>query len=603
MTSKPIIICATSRLARGMLLRAEKAALAAEQQQWQMVEALTLQQWLSQILNEAILLGDIASNTLPTHTLSIVAEAFLWEQAISQCLAKHEASALFDVRAMAKSAIEANQLMFDWQITEAEINDYFISQETRQFLRWRHTFATICLKKNAIEVAQLTALQIDLLIKNIFDLPTQIILAGFDRITPLQQRLFHALSEKGCSIVFDDANTTEAKSQINHYALADSHAECRAAVAWARDKLAENPNLQLAILSPALGNIRRELTDLLDDTFHLETLLPQYAEMPRCYDSSIGLLLTEYPIVHSALQLLRLACNKSPLNFSEITPILQDAYWGAAHELSAKAQLDATLRQRLNAHYSLEMLIKISSNLQTEGVLVTETTQHLKKIGQFQQQTIAHPQQLPSAWAVIFTKLLEGLNWTKTRSLTSHEYQTQQAFLKLFQALGALDVMLGKVASNEALSKLLALCQATMFQPEAVGDVHIQLLGLLETPALALDAVWVLNMNDQHWPPAVKLNPLLPAELQRSTGTPNASASIQSAFANIVQTRINQCAPEIIFSYSLKEDDRELRASPLLAIEAVQVLNTSLQTLAETLTALSTMQMLDDATAPVVLAD
>ena len=605
MTSNPIIICATSRLARGMQLRAEKEAIIAGKQQWPMVEAYTLEQWLSQVVAQTMLLGDIVSDTLPTHLLSNVSEAFLWEQAITQCLAKHEAAELFDVRAMAKTAIEANQLMFDWQMTEELINSYFMSQETRQFLRWRHTFQALCKQKNAIEIARLTALQIDLLVSNTFDLPSQMVLAGFDRITPLQQRLFEALNAKGCAVTFDNVNVLipETQRKIKHYALTDSHAECRAAVAWARDKLAENPDVQLAILSPVLGNTRRELIDLLDDTFHPETLLPQYAEMPRCYDSSIGLLLTEYPIVHSALQLLRLASNKSPLNFADVSSILQDAYWGATHELPAKAQLDAVLRQRLNAHYSLEALIKTALTLQTEGVILTETTLHLQKIAQFQQQFIGHAYQLPSVWTVNFTQLLEALSWANTRSLTSHEHQTQQAFFKALQALSSLDVMLGKVAAHEALSKLVELCQATMFQPEAIGNVHIQLLGLLETPALALDAVWVMNMNDQHWPPAVKLNPLLPAELQRNIGIPNASADVQSTFANIVQNRINHCAPDITFSYALKEEDRELRASPLLIKQHAQELTSTLKTLAETLAVPASMQMLDDDIAPIVLSD
>jgi exodeoxyribonuclease-5 len=143
-----------------------------------------------------------------------------------------------------------------------------------------------------------------------------------------------------------------------------------------------------------------------------------------------------------------------------------------------------------------------------------------------------------------------------------------------------------------------------MFQPESIGDVHIQILGLLETPAVALDAVWALNMNDQHWPPAVKLNPLLPAELQRSRGTPNASASVQSQFAALVQQRLVTCATEVIFSYALKEDDRELRLSPLLAN---QVLSTkqaeTMQTLAENLAKPATMQMLDDFMAPPVSSE
>ena len=146
---------------------------------------------------------------------------------------------MFDIRAMAKSAIEANNLMLNWQISEADINHHFISQETRQFLRWRHTFDSLCIKQNAIEAARLTALQIALieqhqltLVKEIV-LPKQIVLAGFDRITPLEKHLFEVLKACGVQVEMLVTNTSNG-SNIAYVAANDSHAECRAAVAWAK---------------------------------------------------------------------------------------------------------------------------------------------------------------------------------------------------------------------------------------------------------------------------------------------------------------------------------------------------------------------------------
>jgi exodeoxyribonuclease-5 len=281
---------------------------------------------------------------------------------------------------------------------------------------------------------------------------------------------------------------------------------------------------------------------------------------------------------------------------------LQDIHWGVTAEIDARAQLDAFLRKNLNATYSLDALIKQTSRLQTHGIQLDGFFAHLSLIAAFQHKSISR--QLPSAWVTAFVGLLEGIQWAKARATSSHGYQTQQAFYKGLNELSALDALLGNVTASEALQKVIALCRSTMFQPESIGDVHIQILGLLETPAVALDAVWALNMNDQHWPPAVKLNPLLPAELQRSRGTPNASASVQSQFAALVQQRLVTCATEVIFSYALKEDDRELRLSPLLAN---QVLSTkqaeTMQTLAENLAKPATMQMLDDFMAPPVSSE
>ena len=120
---------------------------------------------------------------------------------------------------------------------------------------------------------------------------------------------------------------------------------------------------------------------------------------------------------------------------------------------------------------------------------------------------------------------------------------------------------------------------------------------------MQLDAIWALNMNDQHWPPAVRLNPLLPADLQRRKGTPNASAAVQSQFASMVHTRLMTCAPEVVFSFAMKEDERELRASPLLSTDAEFKQANTIKTLAESLAQPATLELLEDHFAPPVLPD
>lgn len=618
-TPQTITLCATARLVRGVLTAHQQRQLENGATQWQAPQVYTLEQWLNALISHASLLGLIPSDALPAFTLSPIAEAYLWEQAIETCLAKHEAAALFDIRAMAKSAIEANNLMCNWQIAEADINQPFITQETRQFLRWRHTFEALCTQQNALESARLLALQVALIEEHQLYLsqelawPSKLMLAGFDRHTPLEKHLFALLKSAGMQIEIS-AMHAQNKPQISQHALADRNAECRAAVAWAQQKLAENPKAQLAIISPALGNIRRELADLLDDTFHPETLLPSQCEAPRCYDFSLGLALTEYPIVQSALRLLKFAATKANMSFEEVTPILQDVYWGNAAECDARALLDAHCRKHLNASYGLEALLKQASQLQNSGAHLLTLLEHLTLISQFRQH--AKARQSPSIWVADFTRLLEAIGWaSQQRGLSSHEYQAKQALQKCLNEFSQLDAIFGNLTAGEAAQKLTELCNAAMFQPESTGDVHIQILGLLETPAVQLDAVWALNMNDQHWPPAVRLNPLLPAEIQRNFGTPNASAAVQGAFAHLVQARLMQSAPEVVFSYALKEEERELRASPLLQHQPQSTddgLKPDLQeqysekiamvaTLAEQLAQPATMQMLDDFIAPAIL--
>lgn len=117
-----VTICSTARLVRGVNLQHQQRQLDSGIKQWQAAEVNTLQQWLDTLIGHASLLGLLSNDALPALTLSQVAEAYLWEQAIETCLVKHEAAALFDIRALAKSAIEANNLMLNCQISETNIN-------------------------------------------------------------------------------------------------------------------------------------------------------------------------------------------------------------------------------------------------------------------------------------------------------------------------------------------------------------------------------------------------------------------------------------------------------------------------------------------------
>jgi exodeoxyribonuclease-5 len=215
------------------------------------------------------------------------------------------------------------------------------------------------------------------------------------------------------------------------------------------------------------------LTDLLDDTFHPQTLHGSLLELPRCYDFSLGLALAEYPLVASALQLLSLASHKASLQFEQVTALLLDHYWGLPAERDARARLDVHLRKHLNASYRLDGLIKQVARCENEGWALSGLLAQLKQIAAFQ----AKPKQCPSAWLADFNGLLNDMAWAQTRPLSSHEYQTQQAFYKSMQELASLDGLMGKVSAQVALQKVSVLMRNTVFQPEARGDTRIQLLG------------------------------------------------------------------------------------------------------------------------------
>ena len=594
-----LILCATARLSRGLQLHYQQQ-LSRDKTQWQTPQILTLQQWLTQFTQHSLLAGELDVADLPTICLGAVAEKMLWQEAIASAIQKHELAALFDVMGLADVAMQANKLLVEWQITDDTLNTYYQSIETRQFLRWRESFRALCLTHNSLEAPRYMALEIANLLTTTLPLPATIKLAGYDRLTPLEQQLIDTLTAKNVTVTFLQHN--QLANSVVQMGCVDINAECRAAVAWAQQSLAKNPQANLAIITPVLGSIKSKLADLLDDTFHPETLNPSLYEQPRLSDFSLGAPLSDHPMIASALRLLQLACASQASSQADISAVLLDVFWTAEPETDARHLLEAQMRKNCARSLSLQALHTLAQK--TVGQLLPQLFKHLNVLQNAQANWRSSHK--PSHWVAQFSQLLTDVNWANTRTLSSYEYQAQQSWLELLQTFSLWDTLTGAVSAQDAVKQLMQLCSGCLFMPETLGCPRVQLLGMLETSAVALDGLWVLGLNDQQWPPPAKPNALLPIKLQREKGMPNADTDIQATFAYKVQQRLLTSANEIVFSWAQKEADRELLPSPSLNQMAFASEQLHIDTLAEKLSALSLlarMEFLVDAIAPAITSD
>ncbi|MDP3608369.1 MAG: PD-(D/E)XK nuclease family protein [Methylophilus sp.] len=589
-----LTLCSTARLARKLYQAQIQQFIQSGALQWQAPQVQTLQQWLQSYTSFAMLAGEVPATYFTPNVLDSFTESMFWQQAIESCLAKHAYAALFDVPSLAKAAIAANQMLINWQIADADIQAHFTNAETQQFLRWRNAFFKLCEQHQTVTPAWRLQQQIDAVALSTYPIPKHITLAGFDRVTPLEQKLIHILQAKGVQI--ERHQIAVANPKVVQAGFLDLHAECRAAVAWAKQQLAQNPNAQLAIISPVQSNVRRVLSDLLDDTFHTEALLPNLYETPRIYDFSVGLMLNEQAMCRTSLRLLRLCSSRIATSQADLSALLLDVYWSALHEHDARCIADARMRKQLIRTLSLPQLLALTR----DNAALTQLNLHLNYMLAAQSEWTAS--RLPSAWSQAFTTLLAQVNWSQTHPLSSHEYQAKQAWDKLLLAFAALDKLTGNITAQDAVQKLQQLARNHMFMPEATGDVHIQLLGMLENLEQPIDGIWVMGTNDHLWPPATDLNPLLPATLQRQLQTPGATPDAQAAFAQNIHTRLCNSAKEVLFSWSHQDGDRELRVSPLLANIPSTSWDVLAPSLAETLAQPQSLKMLDDSMAPPYLA-
>jgi len=604
-----VIVCSTARLARSLRLSHGRARKAAGDVQWQPLPALTLSQWLGNTVEQAILQGNILLEEVPRMVLNKAQELSLWERIIERSLVG-DAAALFDTAGLARAAFEANQLMQEWNLAVPQQDaSHDHAEEVVQFLQWRSEFRRQCHSAGWLENTRYLDWQVAQIQKNVGSLPGALFHAGFDRISPQQQRLFDALAARG-TVVAPWPHLLENPASASQVSLDDCEAECRAAVAWVRDTLIANPGARLGIVAPELANLRQRITALLDDNLHPAAVSPAYAETDRSYDLSLGLALSQHPLVGTALDLLRLAANRHDVTQQDFSRVLLGAYWSSPHEADARAQLDARMRAHLPANTSLDRLLRFAKKQVEKGLPVPRLIDALQAL----LDALPQPslRRLPSLWAEHIDALLTAAQWPGDRSLSSHEFQAGRAFGHALAALADFDALSidgksGPLSFSQAVQRLGQVCAEQIFQPESQDDPQLLVMGMLEAVATPLDAIWVMGMNDHVWPPPARPNPLLPASLQRAARTPNADGPVQAEFAQAIHHRLLRSAGDIVFSWSHKSGESELRVSPLMQGIAEYTQTTALaETLAEKLTPASstdTRQWLDDHRAPAVDAD
>ncbi|MDX9707389.1 MAG: hypothetical protein RBT86_07400, partial [Azospira sp.] len=545
--SETLHLCATARLAQ--TLRAAPAA----SRVWRTPQALTVGQWLGGLAEEA-LLGGV---DLP-QALDPFAESLLWEKIVAASLS--EGAALFDLPGMASAAAEAQALTRIWNLRPAI---GALSDEARLFTGWQAEFERHCRKAGWIDQAGQQRRVIELIAGGHFCLPARVEVHGFDRRTPLEDDLLAALAGRGVEVICEPPLRPPGAATC--LACADGAEECAAAVAWAQRRLAADPDCQLAIVAPDLAGVRDRLEFLLDDVLHPAAIRPDAADSPRCFNFSLGRPLAELPLVRTALELLQLGGNRGKVEQARLSALLLAGGWSAAlAEADGRALLDVALRRELPYFTSLPALLRLAGRPLGDGA--EPCPRSTAALVALVEVLAAAPRSLrPAQWATVFRQALQAADWPGDRPLSSSEFQARRAFAEMLEAFARLDALLGSIPQGEALRRLGQLCRQRVFQPETRGRPAIQVLGVLESAGLQFDALWVLGMNDERWPPPPRPSPLLPAELQRTAGTAHASAEVELDFARRVHRRLLRSAPEVVFSHARADGNRVLRPSPLLA--------------------------------------
>ena len=555
-----LMLCATVRLSQSLRQSYAKLQMQTGKTQWSTLNCQTVEQWLDWVREELVLRG-LQTPALHCIPLDSTQQSLLWETIIREDMGDEAASDLFDVPALASTAVQAHELATTWDMV---IQPSGVSEETQRFLSWQDTFKQHCEENQWIDPASLAQAVVHALadLNTTLCLPRQVVFAGFSRNNPVEIRLKEVLAKRG--VTHAELAAEPLATSIESRRYPDTKAECLAAALWAQERLNADPKAMLAMVVPDLSGTRHLLQDTLEDILDPVAIRPCHAEAPRPFNVSLGQPLSSFPLVSTGLKLLEVWANAHSVEQTELSALLRNPFWSAyGCESESRARLDALVRTGLGPATSLQQVVAFIQNAaKDKNLLADQLMSHVAALLRGKDEVAQR--QSPSAWSRALPEILRQSGWLHDRQLSSHEYQAREAFAATMTQLSRLDGFLSTVDGRQVIGLLTRMCRERVFQPQTEGRPRLHVLGLLEASGLRFDAVWVMGMNETTWPPRARPNPLLPSAAQRQVRSPNASADVQLEFARSVQQSLERSAPEVVFSWPHTEGASELNASSLI---------------------------------------
>ncbi len=543
------VVTPNRRLALHLKREYDLAQVQAGKAAWATADILPLSAYVERAYGDALYSGDSAG--LPI-LLTPFQEQALWESVIRDSEAGGTLLAIPDA---AVAARDAWQLAHAWGIMP-RLATFPLNEDSRAFQNWARRYESISRRERHTDSARLADVVVPWLARREIRKPKSLVYYGFDRVMPQQAALFQALAAAGCDVT--GAGPRPRSGERLRFACADSGEEMRHAAAWARARLEANAAARIGIVVPELARHRKTIRRHFSAVMEPDYALPGSGQPVFPFNLSLGEALSSHPLVNTAFLALELAGRE--IDFGRASRLIRSPFLaGAEAEFARRARLDAALRERAEPAITLDRLLALIAHADAGGTMLAQRLNALAEI----RKARLFGRQMPSAWARGISEALAVLGFPGERSLDSTEFQTLAKWHEVVADFAALDRVLPRTGYTDAVSRLRRMAADTLFQPET-PDVPIQILGTLEAAGLEFDHMWVMGLSDEAWPPGPRPNPFLPAELQRAAGIPLGSAAGSLELARRLTGGWLSCSGEVVLSHPRREDDRELKPSPLI---------------------------------------
>ncbi|AXC11855.1 RecB family exonuclease [Acidisarcina polymorpha] len=476
-----------------------------------------------------------------------------------------------DSESIATLAASAWKLLSDFEGHEGRRESWrWATPDAESFRGWAARFERECKSNRWMSRSDLAGWLASAVRISELKLTQDLLLVGFDRTAPAQQRLIDAVRVAGTAVVA--APDTSINQQLRVVQAADLHDELATCAWWARRQIEANPTASIAIIVQNVNALRGEIDRIFRAILMPESIgIESQDAMP--FEFSLGLPLKTSPLVKAALLLLQ--WTHQPLDQSSISWLMTSGFFALSGEdPDEMAALDAEIRKyaRLPPKTPLEAFV--AHRPRTGSLSANRFLSRMRKLAGMPRETRSDRKETIPEWIDYATSLLRESGWPGTRSLHSVEYQALQRWERLTDELSALGFDSSRVGYAEFVAMLDLYSNETVFSPES-RNAPIQILGALEASGQQFDAIWFFGVDDSQWPPKASPHSLLPQRLQRQAAIPHSSLELDWQFSLSVMQRRAASSSISVFSYARRDEAEELRASPLLEVAFGRIASTS----------------------------
>jgi ATP-dependent helicase/nuclease subunit B len=535
------VLTASRRLAHAIRLGYARHAQQQGLSAWRTPRVLPWSAWLRQQHLEARASG--SHRATRSRVLTAAQARVLWDDIVA---GSRTARDLLNPSNAARLAARSWRRLHDYLIPLERL-PAFDTPEAQALYAWSREFERRCAALDAIDESRLAQWAHDAEL-----VPTeQLAFAGFDAMPPAMTRLVERwrAQERVADVETPPAQT----GGIEVVAADDATAELDLAAEWARDRvLAGSGNV--GVILADLASRREEVRRVFEDGFLPTARQTLSGSLPVPVVIAAPAPMSEYPMVDAALLVLQLAareCTSIDAGRLLRSPFIA----GGQSERARRALADLRLREEQRDRWNWFELERWAALTDCDRLL--QVARGLNTLLRGLDSASA------SEWTERFHALWLAVGWPGDRTLTSAEHQTLEKFHGVLAEFGALDAVTDRMTLPQALACLRDLLNDTQFEPETTSAA-VTVIDSTTSAGMLFDALWIAGLDADRLPAPVTPDPLIPLEVQRAAGIPEATASgvLQQATAQL--RRWTSSAATVVLSWPQRDGDIELVRSPLL---------------------------------------